>query len=80
MSNREIKFTEGQLSRLEIRPGDKFVLCVDQHISSETAARIRETWERFAGKGVPILILEKGLTLGVLSCEGGRGGSESDRT
>ena len=57
----------GDLQRLEPRFGDRYVLCISQRVSAETAARIRNLWERFAGKDVPLLILEDGMKLGAIS-------------
>lgn len=62
----EIRFV-GDLTRLQIEPGDKFVLTVPGRVSDEMREVLRDSWERFAGEGVPILILEEGFRLGAIS-------------
>lgn len=57
----------GDLQRLEIKPGDKFVLMCDGRISAEQADQLHEYWNGFAGDGVKLLVLESGAKLGVYS-------------
>lgn len=66
-----------RLQRLDMKPGDKYVLTVDGHISMETAAHIRDTWNKFMGSDVPVLILDKGWKIGVISDP--NYGTDSDR-
>ncbi len=62
----EIRFL-GDLQRLEVKPGDRFVLQVDYHPTAEMLDRFREVWRRVMGDDVPLLVLEKGAKLGVVS-------------
>jgi hypothetical protein len=62
----EIRYL-GDLQRLELKTGDKFVLTVDVPISVRVADMIRKQWEQFAGEGVPLLILQDGMKLGAIS-------------
>jgi hypothetical protein len=57
----------GDLSRLKLEPGDKFVLTVDSRMPDSQQAAIRDMWSRFAGEGVPLLILEPGFRLGTIN-------------
>lgn len=62
----EIRYL-GDLQRLEIKPGDKFILTVPGSISYEQATRIREAWQKFAGGDKDdLLILEGEMKLGVI--------------
>jgi hypothetical protein len=54
------------IRRIEIKPGDKLVLRVDAPISDEMATRLRKHLEGFA-PGVPVLILDSGMSLDILS-------------
>ncbi|MEQ1403840.1 hypothetical protein ABK249_02745 [Neorhizobium sp. Rsf11] len=58
------------LRRLELRPGDKFVLSVSGRISMERCAHMKEVWELFVGSDAdrfPLLILDEGMKLSVIS-------------
>jgi hypothetical protein len=57
----------GELSRLEVRPGDRFVLQVDVVLTRDRIDRIREMWREFIGDvdGTKVLILGPGERLGV---------------
>ena len=67
--NEKINFL-GDLQRLELKPGDCFVLTTEQHLSVETVERIQETWEKFVGGEEPkLLILQGGMKLGAISFE-----------
>jgi hypothetical protein len=69
MSNGEIRWV-GDLTRLELKPGDNFVLQIDRYISAETAAGIQDAWAAFVdgrehiGK---LLIIEPSMKLGTIS-------------
>lgn len=65
MSGEEIKFL-GDLHRLEVKPGDKFVLSLEAACSREMARSLQDTWSRFAGADVPLLVLDRGAKLGVI--------------
>lgn len=54
------------IRRIEFKPGDKLVLRVAGRVSLEMAENIRTTMEHFA-PGVPVLVLEAGMSLDVLS-------------
>ncbi len=62
----EIRFL-GDLQRIEVKPGDKFVLQVDFHPTAEMVGRFRDVWRAVMGDDVPLLVLEKGAKLGVVS-------------
>lgn len=64
-----IKFF-GDLQRLDLKHGDKFVLTVDRPISDAAAANIKRMWHAFAGEDVPLLILEGGMKIGVIGKAG----------
>ncbi len=66
MKEEEIRYL-GDLQRLTIKPGDKFVLTADRPISREMAAALKSMWEGFAGPDIPLLILDKGCSLGAIS-------------
>lgn len=66
MAEPEIRYL-GDLQRLQIGAGDKFVLTVPGRVSDEMRQRFSEMWERFAGESVPILVLEEGFRLGAIS-------------
>ncbi len=57
----------GELQRLELRPGDKFVLMCDRRISSDNLERLKAYWHQFAGEEHKLLVLDDGLKLGVIS-------------
>lgn len=59
----------GDLQRLSLKPGDKFVIQTDQHLSAEMVEHIRTLWEMFAGPDVKLLVLDGGLRLGAISTE-----------
>lgn len=65
MDTSEIRFL-GEMQRLEIRPGDKFVMRVDQRLSMDQQEILRGHWRKFAGDEVPLLILDRGVEIGVL--------------
>lgn len=59
----EIRFL-GDLQRLEIRPGDVFVLTCDSAISRDQEEALLARW-REAARGAPLVILDRGARLGV---------------
>lgn len=59
----------GDLQRVTVHPGDKFVLSVDFIISDETRNRLQAEWERFMGHEYPIIVLSPGMKLGVIGKE-----------
>lgn len=61
----------GDLQRLELKPGEVLVLTVDEIIDERTAEMLRVYVQRAVSRPgfVPdVLVLERGLKLGVLSC------------
>ena len=64
----EINFL-GDLQRLSLKPGDKFVLQTKQRLSGEVIERIHTMWERFAGPEVKLLVLDGDFRLGTISTE-----------
>ncbi|WP_412063981.1 hypothetical protein [Rhizobium sp. SYY.PMSO] len=54
--------------RIEFRPGDRLVLRVKGRLSAEMFERIKRILEAFA-PGVPVLVLDDGMSLDVLSGE-----------
>lgn len=59
----EIRFV-GDLQRLEVRPGDRFVLMTDQSLSIDLAKRLQESL--VSALGAPVIVLSDGLQLGVI--------------
>jgi len=66
MDDPKINFL-GDLQRLELKPGDRFVLSVPHVLSPEVCARIQEGWRGFAGDKVKLLILTDGMKLGAIN-------------
>ena len=61
----EIRFL-GDLQRLEVKPGDKFVLTLDCQLSMEQQARLGDYWMTLMGPDCPLIVIEPGMKLGVL--------------
>lgn len=59
------------LRRVDVRPGDRFVLLCNHSITAETSDRIRKLWSEFMGRDVPILVLPRGYEVGVIRREAG---------
>ncbi|QOF71469.1 hypothetical protein IG197_27640 [Aminobacter sp. SR38] len=62
----------GDLQRLDLKPGDRFVLTMNGPVSMDTAARIRDAWTHFVGGDedqFKLLILDGGCKLGVIGSE-----------
>lgn len=60
----------GSLARVEVRPGDRFVLMTDGPVSEEEARRFNDAWNRFMGPDAPkIMILPDGTKLGVVGVD-----------
>jgi len=65
----EINFV-GDLQRVDVKPGDRFVITCDEHLSPERMNAVGEAWRRFVGEGgPPVLVLPKGFKVGVLGAE-----------
>lgn len=65
----------GHLQRVELRPGDRLVITCALRLSQAESARIVALMEQWA-LGVPTLILDGGMTLGVVRAEPGSDGEE----
>ena len=52
--------------RVDVKPGDKYVLMYHGVITEQMAADIKRGWEKFMGGDVPILILQDGMEIGVM--------------
>lgn len=60
----------GNLARIEVKPGDRFVLMTDGPVSEETARRFTEEWKRFMGSDAPkLMILSDGIKIGAIGYE-----------
>jgi len=60
----------GSLSRLDLKPGDKFVLMCQRRISVEQANHIQRIWREFLGDQADraqLLVLDDGAKLGAIS-------------
>lgn len=61
--------TFGDLQRLELKPGEQFVLTVPTAVTSEMEQRLRRAWKEFVGGDddkFRLLILQQGMKLGVI--------------
>lgn len=66
MMDGEVRFV-GDLERLVVSPGDKFVLKAPGHLCEEERKSIIETMRNFLGENATVLVLEAGMELGVIS-------------
>ncbi len=61
-------FVGGNLIRMQVRQGDKFVLMFEQKLPAEAVERIKEMWKEFIGdKDAKLLVLTDGAKLGVFN-------------
>lgn len=67
MSEPEIVTLETHLQRIEVKPGDVFVLQCEHPMSQQQLDQIQEVWHRFIGSGHKLVVLDNGMKLGVLS-------------
>jgi len=56
------------MARVRLEPDDLLVLSVDEALSSENAAAIKENLRGIFGEGQRVLVLEGGVKLGVIQC------------
>lgn len=56
----------GEVQRLRMQPGDTLVLSCDAHISDETGERIRDHMRAMIGGDHKVLVLGRGMKVGVL--------------
>lgn len=61
----KIRFLEGDLQRLQARPGDAFVLMVDEDLSMDQAQMILTHWNNLF-PGTKLLVLPRGYRLGAV--------------
>jgi heterodisulfide reductase subunit A-like polyferredoxin len=66
MPEHGIKFIEGELASVTLKPGDRLVIHTEQHLSREMAEMLKDQMEKWA-PGVPCAVLSAGLKLGVVS-------------
>lgn len=64
MTEETVRVEGGELRRVEVRPGDVFVLNVNHNLTSEQAARLRAQWRELVGE-VPLVVLPHGAELTV---------------
>jgi hypothetical protein len=64
----EIRFV-GDMQRLEVKPGDVYVIQSDQPISSDTVERIRQSVRQVLGAETKVLVIGNGLKFGVVATE-----------
>ena len=57
----------GDLVKLNVTPGDVFVVMPKRPISEATAEALRAVWEEHFGDDCPLVVLEEGMRIGVLS-------------
>lgn len=64
----------GDLQRLDLKPGDRFVLSVDRPIPMEMCERIQKLWRDFIGDDTEhrLMVLDAGIELSVINVEAKR--------
>lgn len=60
------EFMIGELQRVELKPGDVFVIHCDMLLTEEAIQVMRDAWDRLM-PGHKVIILDKGMRLGVVS-------------
>jgi hypothetical protein len=55
-----VRVEAGELRRVEVRPGDLFVLTVARQLADAETAAIGEQWHALVGADVPLMIVEGG--------------------
>ncbi|KQT03200.1 MULTISPECIES: hypothetical protein [unclassified Rhizobium] len=65
MSEHQIRYL-GDMQRLDLKQGDRFVLTLPAPASSDMVARLQEAWAAFAD-GAKLFVLEPGMKIGVIS-------------
>ena len=62
----EITFL-GELRRLDVKPGDRFVIMTDQRLTVEHYRKLQELWSGFIGSdGNKLLVLDGGMKIGAI--------------
>lgn len=61
----------GEIRRIEMKPGDRFVLMIDKPLTMVQRDRVRELWRRFWERGAApeLLLLDDGAKLSLVRCE-----------
>ena len=62
----EVRFV-GDLTRVNVQPGDVFVLRCEQHLPAPAIERIHAQFESVMGRGTRLLVLGGGMQLGVVN-------------
>lgn len=57
----------GDLAKVTVSPGDVFVVMPKRQISQETADALSRVWEENFGAECPLVVLEEGMRIGILS-------------
>lgn len=57
----------GDLTKVVVSPGDVFVVMPKRQISQETAQALSQVWEENFGAECPLVVLEEGMRIGILS-------------
>lgn len=57
----------GDLTKITVAPGDVFVVMPKRQISEATAQALSQVWEENFGPECPLVVLEEGMRIGVLS-------------
>lgn len=66
--DQDIRFI-GDLQRLDVRPGDRFVLTVPVLLSDEEVARLQEQWAKLGLGDGKVIVLHEGMKLGVIGSD-----------
>ena len=63
----------GELSRLDVKPGDRFVITYPGRLTMDNARAVEAWWLRCIGPdGPPVLVLDNGMKIGAIrDAEGG---------
>jgi hypothetical protein len=61
------RITQFEIAKLELRDGDKLVVKVDEVLSNEQVAHIREHFRPHLPDSVGLIVFGKGMSLEVLS-------------
>ena len=71
MAEPEIRFI-GDMQRLDVKPGDRFVISMSSLVSAHQIDRINAVWAKFTAGIEPapkLLILDGAAKLGAIGCE-----------
>lgn len=66
MTKEKFEFMVGELQRLELKPGDVFVLHCDTPQTEESIDKMERAWNNLMADH-KLIILDKGMRLGVVS-------------